>query len=96
MMVFVSNQLNQCVLWADESIPEGPTASGFGEGECWTNSFLGFLSTMTVFGGELDATDHYGSIISTNIKLEQHVCTVRMVKAIAGPPLNISRSIGST
>jgi hypothetical protein len=84
MMVFVSDNQNQSVQWANKNTPEGQSDSGFRVRQCLTDNSLGFLSNMNLFGGKLYVTDQYGSIISTNIEFEKSPCTIKMVKAIAG------------
>ncbi|XBI22497.1 hypothetical protein VPH35_063512 [Triticum aestivum] len=67
MMVFISDLLNNCVSWADQTSEEWHPALGFGEGEFRTGDW-GFGNrhkNLTSFAGGMYITNKYGSIIST-------------------------------
>ncbi|XBI32791.1 hypothetical protein VPH35_056194 [Triticum aestivum] len=99
MMVFISNLLNDCVSWADQTSEEWHTAFGFGEGECRTGDW-GFgdgHKNLTSFAGSMYITNKYGSIISTITDVykegnqwKRSAGTISMFTTIVGPNFELA------
>ena len=94
LMVFVSDLQNCGLRWPDQSTEEGPSASGFGEGEYRAAGCFGVLHIITYYAGDIFATDKYDSFISTmtytaddGTQLLRSARTLKMSTIISGPTL---------